>query len=209
MRQPIKTLHRTLCALLLTGAAALGHAGTATGTQTSQNCAYSDIQVAGLDGADFSCTGLLSGNLLNSANATLVAQVLSSLTGDSWTSSEVSTATADNKISLSGGSTVDFSDLLYGMTLVGIHKGKGGQGGIEGTVFYYFDAGTDGLDTFLFLLAGSSDAVLYSTGEALLQTSDEEGTGPVGSAVPEPGSVGLVLAGLGAAGFAARRRVRR
>lgn len=193
-------LNSAVCALLLAGAAVGAHAangrgngngngnGNGTGGSTSQACSFSDLSVGG------TCAGLYSGNLLNTADASKVAGILNTLTNStSWTSATVATATSAAKLELNGGSTVNFAGLLYGMTLVGIHKGA--AGGANGTAFYYFDAGSAGLDSFSFNLGGSSGAVLYSTG--------------VAAVVPEPQSYVLLAAGLGVLAFLARRRSRR
>src|SRR6185295_3369917 len=80
------------------------------------------------------------------------------------------------------GSTVDFDRLLFGDTVVSFHIGAavGAPGGISynGTALFRFDAGTAGLDTFLFNLPGLSNARLYSTGTCTV--------GPCGPPPPPP-----------------------
>ncbi|WP_257800384.1 PEP-CTERM sorting domain-containing protein [Aquincola sp. J276] len=73
-----------------------------------------------------------------------------------------------------------------------MHFGNGQGGPGNGTAFYRFDAGTN-LDTFNLSYSAVSNAVLYST--AL-------------PPVPEPETYALMLAGLAAVGWVARRRAR-
>jgi len=163
---------------------------------SSLDCAASDLGLAGGNG--FACAGYVEGNLLNEANSAAAAALLASLGLSDWTGQIA------EKIELGGGSAVDFSTPLFGTTWVGIHKGKAGPNGVEGTAFYKFDAGTD-LNSFKYLLAGSSGAVLYSTGKP---TTPDGGSGGGGSGnqVPEPSSLLLLAAALGAAGLTAKRR---
>lgn len=194
MSCPRSSLIRGLSAALLLALAQGVQAKPGDGGMSSQSCSFTDISVSGLQAGQFSCSGIYNGNLLNDASVGQVAGILSSLTGQSWGTAAVSAATAQNKIELGGGQQVNFAGLLYGQTVVGIHKGKGGAQGVEGTAFYAFDAGTQGLDSFQYLLSGSSGAVVFSTGL------------PPTPPVPEPGTYALMLAGLGTLLFLVRRR---
>jgi|GEM_PF-995310 len=164
---------------------------------SSLACSASDLGLASSDG--FACTNYVEGNLLNEANSQAAATLLASLGLNDWHVVE--------KIELGGGSAVDFSTPLFGTTWVGIHKGKAGKNGVEGTAFYKFDAGTD-LDSFKYLLAGSSGAVLYSTGKPPVVTPPGGGAagGGTSNQIPEPSSLLLLAAALGAAGLTAKRR---
>ena len=133
-----------------------------------------------------SCAGFFAGNLLNNRAENVLAQktALSSL-GFTWDGDFDKVET----LSLSG-KTVDFTSLLNGTTFVAMHFGAGQGGPGNATAFYRFEAGTN-LDTFTLAYSASSNAVLYQTGMA---------------PVPEPETYALMLAGLAAIGFIARRR---
>jgi len=106
--------------------------------------------------------------------------------GFTWDGSTV----VENLTPLAGNHTVDFATLLHGISYVGIHFGNGTGGPGNATAFYKLDAGA-GLDTFTLNYNASSNAVLYST-----------------TAVPEPETYALMLAGLAGVGFVAGRRRR-
>lgn len=134
------------------------------------------------------CAGFFSGNLLNNKADNVLAQktALNSL-GFTWNGD----FNAVEKIEFSG-QTVNFATLLNGTTYVAMHFGNGQGGPGNGTAFYRFDAGTN-LDTFNLSYSAVSNAVLYST--AL-------------PPVPEPETYALMLVGLAAVGWVARRRAR-
>jgi len=144
-------------------------------------CSLSDI--AG--GSFVDCAGYVSGNLIAGADfkqeqAALELQGLGLAGADgSWLV----------KIDDLEGATLDFGQMLYGLTYFGVHRGGAGNGG-QGTAFYVIDAGA-GLSSLDFELAGLSNAALYSTGIA---------------PVPEPGMAAMWAAGLGVFGLLAARR---
>ena len=175
------------------------------GDLTNVACSFGDVANAAVS----ACSGFYSGNLLNTdaPNATDADETvgLNDLLGTSSPSFAVL-----QKIDNTNGLPADFTQLLYGDTIIGIHFGDGaplfkeaqyhpefnGVGG--GTAFYRFDAGQTGLDTVVFadyLAQASSGATLYRTGDA-----------PITSPIPEPETYALMLAGLGMLGFMARRR---
>jgi hypothetical protein len=167
---------------------------SANATLSSVPCSFSDLSGVTVT----ACSGFWNGNILSSSPAH-VAEIQTAL--GALGVSNPSGAWIE-KIDDNGGSlTVNFSTLLFGPTIVGIHFGGGARpagGGAKifatgtggGTAFYLFDAGTTGLDTFGLNLTASS-------GVALFQTV---------SAVPEPEIYAMLALGLGVIGWAARRK---
>jgi len=145
-------------------------------------CSLSDVSPTAI-----ACSGGYAGNVLDN-NSTDVATQQAGLAalGFTWDGNDF--GDFPKLSSLNGATTIDFDDLLHGITIVGIHVG--GQGGGQ-TTFYKFDAGS-ALDTFTLNLGKSFGAVLYSTG--------------VVGGVPEPASWMLMLGGFGFIGSAMRRR---
>lgn len=93
----------------------------------------------------------------------------------------------------------DFNTTLYGLTVVGYHWGGGNDAAKNGSAFYLFDAGSEGV-TSLGMVAGMHKAL--SNGVVLYT-----GTPSIpGVVVPEPSTYLLMLAGLGGIGLAVRRR---
>lgn len=142
-------------------------------------CSVNDINPAAE-----ACAGYYAGNLLNNSSTDLAAQTAAlSTLGLTWDGTWI------EKIdSLGGSQTVDFNTVLNGTVWVGIHKGKAGT--FNGTAFYRVDASN--WDQFAYNLRGSSGAVLYAM------------TG--GAGVPEPSTWAMMIMGVGATGFAMRRR---
>jgi hypothetical protein len=134
------------------------------------------------------CAGFFAGNLISSSPADILAQTsaLASL-GFTWNGSTV----VETLSNLNGSHTVDFATLLQGISYVAFHFGNGQGGPGNGTAFYRLNAGT-GLDVINLAYNASSNARLYSTTPT--------------TAVPEPATWAMMLAGMGLAGAAMRRR---
>lgn len=153
---------------------------------TDLECTVNDI-----DPAATACAGWFEGNLLNASNIDEQIEALDQI-GFTWDGDwdEVDATKVD-----AVGDDFDFATLLSGVTYIGIHKGKGGQDGVEGTAFFRLEA--DDVDIVTLLLSGASSAVFYTTG-------GDGGGG--GNEIPEPGTWALMLLGFGSAGAMLRRR---
>lgn len=153
------------------------------------------------------CVGFFDNNLLNASNFDVQKDYLTQL-GLNLEGTWQNLVDAGRVLSpLMGSTTIDFPDLLFGTTYVGIHFGGGspttGVGG-QSTVFYRFDAGDDGLDAFTLerYTSGSSNAVLYSTG------LDPDGSPNEVGAVPEPAAWAMMILASGMAGASLRGKRR-
>jgi hypothetical protein len=167
-------------------------------------CSVNDISVAVL-----ACTGFYSGNLLNNADSAAQVSDLAKI-GVTWNGDFAGLDQAGMKQDISG-TELNFEQLFgqqaYGITVIGIHFGGGGPGGVgNGTAFYKFDAGTSGTNILALNYPGSSGIALYSTGHAppiLPPPPPPHETLP---SVPEPASWMTMVGGFALLGGALRRR---
>lgn len=137
------------------------------------------------------CSGWYSGNLLNDgqAGANVTAQQAAlSMIGLNWDGNWNLVDPTKVNASGAGQNVFDFNGMLNGDVWIGIHKGKGGKDGYEGTAFFRLTASD--LDSVSLNLKGASSAVVYAQQ----------------SPVPEPGTWAMLLLGFGALGAAMRRR---
>lgn len=184
----MKKFSPTLKLALSASLAAVACIATPSNAATPIKCSNSDITPTALD-----CRGFVFGNAIGSESSeTLLAEL--GYFGAAKPGIET-------LVELSGLTTIDFSTLLFGETIIGVHYGNGDgspgnpDGPVKGdgddTAFYKFDAGATGLDTFTLNYGASSNVRLYKTG--------------VG-AVPEPAAWMLMLLGMTGVGFAMRRK---
>jgi hypothetical protein len=148
---------------------------------TTVACDVTDISPAAQ-----ACVGFSDGNLLNNAHIQEQKDALATL-GFVWDGTTI----LETISPLNGSHTVDFTQLLQGITYIGMHFGNAPSGPGEATAFYRLDAGS-GLDQITLKYGASSNAVLYFTGS--------------GGVVPEPASWAMMIVGLGGVGAVMRRR---
>lgn len=161
-------------------------AGTLAAPALATDCGLDDITPTAIV-----CSGGYAKNILDNNSDDVAAQIAGlAAIGFTWDGSNFGSLP---KLSpLPGGPdpvSIDFGQVLSGITYVGIHVG--GKGGGQ-TTFYKFDAGSS-LEAFTLNLPASSGAVLYAT---------EAATSPA----PEPASWAMMLGGFGVVGSAVRRR---
>ena len=170
--------------LAVAGPALAGKGGAPAPTQ----CATTDISLTAL-----SCTGFISGNLINSSPSDVAAQKAALATlGLDWTGGTV--ASFQN---LSGATTINFAQQLTGLTYIGVHYGNGNGGPGNATAFYVLDA-AQGINQLHLSFGASSNFVVYVTGIP---------DGAPGAA-PEPATWAMMVGGFGMVGGALRSRKR-
>jgi hypothetical protein len=143
------------------------------------------------------CAGYFSGNLIDGSPTDIAKQqdAIATLPGDFLWNGNWGEVDATKILSLTNGNQLDFGKTLFGQTIIGAHFGNvdGPAGNVS--VFWLFDFGTQGADfVVLDKIAGFSNAALYTTQSA--------------QAVPEAETWAMMIVGMGAAGFAMRRRRR-
>ena len=174
----MKTFVRKSTQLAILATALLGGAAFADKPADPAPCTFSDLTNVVVT----ACAGFTDNNHIKGSSDSTAAALLGTL-------GLLSDGHAIDLASKSG-STLTFTTALYGWTIIGLHIGGGDDGHVaNSTAFYKFDAGSTGIHTINTTFSSLSNGGLYVT-----------------SAVPEPATYGMLLAGLGLVGALRRRR---
>ena len=174
--------------LALAAAATFAAASPAQAALVSSGLGCTTTQVSPTASA---CVGWYWGQLLGGSPAMRTdAKAALALLGYNWTPNILS-----NTVQILGsisGNTIDFTagtGILSGKTVIGIHRGRAGQG-TQSTAFFRWD-NLAPTDKITLNLGGLSSSTLFIT---------------TFSAVPEPATWLLMIAGVGLVGWQLRRR---
>ena len=194
-----------LSALVAAAAAALtiGMAATPASAAIVVSVNAGPCQLGDINPGALACSGYFDGNLINGSRLDdqVAALALIGLVWDKTTYDE-----AQFKLTPLNGADINFSQLVTGISYIGVHYGAGSfpnpkpQGGA--TAFYKIDGGT-GLDIIDLVRGSSSNAYLYSVTTPPCQGA---ACGGGGNAVPEPAVWAMMIMGFGAVGAVMRRR---
>jgi hypothetical protein len=170
-------------------AAAIAFSAPSLAAITPANtCSFSDVSGAGITVTD--CSGYYTGNLNNGSD---FSDVKALLEAEFAGPPAISLGGGIVEQIATGSNPVNFATPVFGDTVIGVHWGGGAGGG--SSAFYRMTIG-DGFTGFTITTpnpdlgtGGLSNVALYAT-----------------QPVPEPSTYALLVAGLAAVGFTARRR---